>query len=88
MKATTSMSPTHDEIVKRGHDIWEIAKRALAIWKQSGRPQGQETTLWLQAERELRQERELRDIGNERSESAAPFASNKRSRGSRRVKIA
>lgn len=39
----------------------EVAQRAHDIWEQCGRPEGQELAHWLQAERELRCEREQAD---------------------------
>jgi hypothetical protein len=35
----------------------EISQRAQAIWEQRGRPEGEDANNWLQAERELQQER-------------------------------
>jgi hypothetical protein len=48
MKSTPSNLPTHDE----------ITQRAQTLWEQAGRPEGRDTEHWLQAERELRKERE------------------------------
>jgi hypothetical protein len=39
--------PSHDE----------IARRAYALWEQQGCPQGQDMSLWLQAETQLRPSR-------------------------------
>jgi hypothetical protein len=33
----------------------EIAKRAYELWEKAGKPEGQETEQWLQAEREVMQ---------------------------------
>ena len=49
------MNSTHPP----SHD--EIAQRAQTIWEQRGRPEGEEMEHWLQAERELRTEREQAD---------------------------
>jgi Asp-tRNA(Asn)/Glu-tRNA(Gln) amidotransferase B subunit len=37
-----------------------IAKRAYELWEQAGKPAGQETEHWLQAEAEIMQRRESR----------------------------
>jgi hypothetical protein len=36
----------------------EIAKRAYELWEKAGKPEGQETEHWLQAENEVIQRRE------------------------------
>lgn len=59
-----NQNPTHEEIAARAHDIWERA----------GCPEGQETEHWLQAERELSQNRPMeiqtqRGSGDERGSS-------------------
>jgi hypothetical protein len=35
----------------------QIRRRAHELWEQSGRPEGRETEFWLQAERELAEDR-------------------------------
>jgi hypothetical protein len=46
MKSSTYI--THEEVRDRAHKIWE----------KSGRPEGQDAEHWLQAEKELQQERD------------------------------
>jgi len=33
----------------------DISERAYALWRERGRPEGQESEIWLEAERELKQ---------------------------------
>jgi Protein of unknown function (DUF2934) len=47
--------PTDDQIRNRAHQLWE----------QAGRPTGRDDEFWHQAERELREMDELREIANE-----------------------
>jgi hypothetical protein len=47
--------PTDDQIRSRAHQLWE----------QAGRPAGHDDEFWHQAERELREMEELREIANE-----------------------
>ena len=49
MKATHKNRPTHSE----------IATQAQIIWELRGRPEGQDQTIWLTAEHELRYDRKL-----------------------------
>ena len=49
MKATHKNHPTHSE----------IATQAQIIWELRGRPVGQDQTIWLTAEHELRYDRKL-----------------------------
>ena len=37
-----------------------ISKRAYELWEQAGKPEGQQTEHWLQAEREAQQKEESR----------------------------
>lgn len=37
----------------------EIARRARHLWDERGRPSGSDVQIWLEAERQLRQERTL-----------------------------
>lgn len=50
---------THDEIRQRAHQLWDRA----------GRPEGQDTLHWLQAEREVRAERDAAS-GDDESDAA------------------
>ena len=36
----------------------DIAKRAYELWEKAGKPEGQETEQWLQAENEIMKQRE------------------------------
>jgi hypothetical protein len=36
----------------------DIAKRAYELWEKAGKPEGQETEQWLQAENEIMRQRE------------------------------
>jgi hypothetical protein len=36
----------------------DIAKRAYELWEKAGKPEGQETEHWLQAENEIMERRE------------------------------
>jgi hypothetical protein len=47
--------PTDDQIRTRAHQLWEHA----------GRPDGREHEFWHQAEQELREMEDLREIANE-----------------------
>ena len=49
MKTTHRNHPTHSE----------IATQAQIIWELRGRPEGQDQTIWLTAEQELRYDRKL-----------------------------
>ncbi len=49
MKATHKNHPTHSE----------IATQAQIIWELRGRPEGQDQSIWLTAEQELRYDRKL-----------------------------
>lgn len=49
MKATHKNHPTHSE----------IATQAQIIWELRGRPEGQDQSIWLTAEQELRYDRRL-----------------------------
>ena len=73
MKSTSSNTPNHDE----------IAQRAQTIWEQAGRPEGQDTEHWLQAERELRKEREQAAQVRRSASGGAAAASSSASRNVR-----
>ena len=47
--------PTDDQIRTRAHQLWE----------QAGRPEGREQEFWHQAEQELKEMEDLREIANE-----------------------
>jgi len=47
--------PTEDQIRIRAHKLWE----------QAGKPEGQEDEFWHQAERELQETEELREVAHE-----------------------
>jgi hypothetical protein len=47
--------PTDEQIRTRAHQLWE----------QAGKPEGREDEFWHQAERELQETEELRDIADE-----------------------
>ena len=66
MKNSPPPTPSHDEIAERAH----------TIWIQAGRPDGQDLEHWLQAESELRKERQ-RISGA----MAAPTATAERTQG-------
>jgi Protein of unknown function (DUF2934) len=52
-----------------------ISRRAHQIWEESGRPDGNETANWLQAESELRaQQGKTGDVVSERGKSVEPPA--------------
>jgi hypothetical protein len=52
-----------------------ISRRAHQIWEESGRPDGNETANWLQAESELRaQLGKTGDVASERGKSVEPPA--------------
>ena len=48
----------------------EIAKRAYELWEQAGKPDGQDTEFWLQAEGQIGQ-REQSNGGQKRQMQAA-----------------
>ena len=49
MKTTHKNHPTHSEIATQAHIIWELR----------GRPEGDDESIWLTAEHELRYDRKL-----------------------------
>ena len=51
--------PTHEEISERAHQLWERA----------GKPAGQDHDFWLQAERELK---EMKDVAKQEPPSVLP----------------
>lgn len=46
-----------------------IRTRAWQLWDQAGRPEGRDEEFWLQAEIEIREMEELREIAKEPSPS-------------------
>jgi Protein of unknown function (DUF2934) len=48
----------------------EIAKRAYELWEKAGKPEGQETEHWLQAENDIMQKSESRGVGKRAMEPA------------------
>jgi hypothetical protein len=43
----------------------DIVRRAYELWEQAGKPDGRDQEFYLQAERELREKEEHRDIAPE-----------------------
>jgi hypothetical protein len=67
-RITTSISSiSHENIARRAHQIWE----------ETGRRNGNETTHWLQAEKELRAHGETTSVNAERERSVEPPMSGK-----------
>jgi hypothetical protein len=54
--------PTAEQVRILAHELWE----------QAGKPQGQENEFWHQAERELRETEELREIAHEPPPTTLP----------------
>jgi len=42
-----------------------IRTRAWQLWDQAGRPEGRDDEFWLQAEKEIREMEELRELARE-----------------------
>ncbi|HEY3856100.1 MAG TPA: DUF2934 domain-containing protein [Verrucomicrobiae bacterium] len=55
-----------------------ISKRAYELWEQAGKPEGQQTEHWLQAEHESQQQEESRGGQRRSSQTANAQASNER----------
>jgi hypothetical protein len=65
----SASSITHENIARRAHQIWE----------ETGRPDGNETIHWLQAERELCARHEsTEEVNADRGESVEPPISGRR----------
>jgi hypothetical protein len=47
-----------------------IAKRAYELWEKAGKPEGQETEHWLQAEKEIMQQREFKSAAKRTTQPA------------------
>jgi hypothetical protein len=56
-----------------------ISKRAYELWEQAGKPEGQQTENWLQAEREAQQNEESRGGQRRSSQNASTQSSSERS---------
>jgi hypothetical protein len=48
----------------------DIAKRAYELWEKAGKPEGQETEHWLQAENEVLQRRESKGAARRTTQPA------------------
>ncbi|HUD45886.1 MAG TPA: DUF2934 domain-containing protein [Candidatus Baltobacteraceae bacterium] len=48
----------------------EIAKRAYELWEKAGKPEGQETAHWLQAEHDVMQRQDSKGAGKRNAQPA------------------